>query len=158
MVSVLDNTFILACYFCMKCFANVLTNAHQTLTCPLSLPVACMFLGAAQQALLLPSLWSPTLLTGWLLWIVLADLLLLIHSCRLHSRGIKASVTVCWQTEKNSASEMSHHLQKLILTKLIGVQMSVKDLHKLGLCSWASWRLRFSDSTERNWCFKCLCE
>ncbi|XP_050922681.1 putative ferric-chelate reductase 1 isoform X2 [Lates calcarifer] len=55
------------------------------------LVAVCVFLGAAQQALLLPSPWSPAVLTGWVLWIVLTDLLLLIHSCRRRSRGNKNS-------------------------------------------------------------------
>ncbi|XP_059182905.1 putative ferric-chelate reductase 1 [Centropristis striata] len=50
------------------------------------LAVACVFLGTAQQALLIPRQRSVALLTGWLLWIVLANLLLLIHSSRLWSR------------------------------------------------------------------------
>ncbi|XP_054478623.1 putative ferric-chelate reductase 1 isoform X2 [Anoplopoma fimbria] len=51
------------------------------------LAVVCVFLGAAQQALLLSSPWSAAMLTGWLLWILLANLLLLMHSYRLRSRG-----------------------------------------------------------------------
>ncbi|CAK6973285.1 putative ferric-chelate reductase 1 [Scomber scombrus] len=51
------------------------------------LAVVCVFLGAGQQALLLPSPWSPIVLTGWLLWIVLADLLLLTHTYTLRSKG-----------------------------------------------------------------------
>ncbi|XP_040921469.1 putative ferric-chelate reductase 1 [Toxotes jaculatrix] len=51
------------------------------------LATVCVFLGAAQQALLLPIPWSPAVLTGWLLWIVLADLLLLIHPCRLRGNN-----------------------------------------------------------------------
>ncbi|XP_029313450.1 putative ferric-chelate reductase 1 [Cottoperca gobio] len=51
------------------------------------LAVVCVFLGAAQQALQLPSPWSAAVLTGWLLWIVLANLLLLIRSYRLRSPG-----------------------------------------------------------------------
>uniref|UniRef100_A0A3B4XG49 Ferric chelate reductase 1 n=1 Tax=Seriola lalandi dorsalis TaxID=1841481 RepID=A0A3B4XG49_SERLL len=46
------------------------------------LSTVCVFLGAAQQALLLPSPWSPSGLTAWLLWILLAELLLLIHRRR----------------------------------------------------------------------------
>ncbi|KAM7390913.1 hypothetical protein PAMA_008895 [Pampus argenteus] len=55
------------------------------------LAAVCVFLGAAQQALLLPSSWSPAVLTVWLLWIVLADLLLLIHSCTLRREGTSNS-------------------------------------------------------------------
>ncbi|KAF1372753.1 hypothetical protein PFLUV_G00251860 [Perca fluviatilis] len=51
------------------------------------LAVGCVFLGVAQQTLPLPSPWSSAVLTGWLLWIVLADLLLQNHSYRLRSRG-----------------------------------------------------------------------
>ncbi|XP_071341666.1 putative ferric-chelate reductase 1 isoform X2 [Trachinotus anak] len=51
------------------------------------LAMVCVFLGAAQQALLLPSPWSPAMLTAWLLWIVLTDLLLLIYPCKLRNRG-----------------------------------------------------------------------
>ncbi|XP_063768568.1 putative ferric-chelate reductase 1 isoform X2 [Eleginops maclovinus] len=51
------------------------------------LAVACVFLGVAQQALLLPGPYSPAMLTAWLLWIVLAHLLLQIHSCRLRRGG-----------------------------------------------------------------------
>ncbi|XP_028289304.1 putative ferric-chelate reductase 1 [Parambassis ranga] len=52
-----------------------------------TLAVVCAFLGPAQQALLLPRPWSLAVMTGWLLWILLADLCLLIHSCRLKTRG-----------------------------------------------------------------------
>ncbi|XP_035474628.2 putative ferric-chelate reductase 1 isoform X1 [Scophthalmus maximus] len=55
------------------------------------LAAVCVFLGAAQQALLLPGPWSPAVLTAWLLWIVLADLLLLVHRCTLGSRGNSSS-------------------------------------------------------------------
>ncbi|XP_035853977.1 putative ferric-chelate reductase 1 isoform X1 [Sander lucioperca] len=51
------------------------------------LAVGCVFLGVAQQTLPLPSPWSSAVLTGWLLWIVLANLLLQNHSYRLRSRG-----------------------------------------------------------------------
>ncbi|XP_074478068.1 putative ferric-chelate reductase 1 isoform X1 [Sebastes fasciatus] len=51
------------------------------------LAVVCVFLGAAQQALLLPSPRAAAALTGWLLWIVLANLLLLVHSYRLRRTG-----------------------------------------------------------------------
>ncbi|XP_051795999.1 putative ferric-chelate reductase 1 [Acanthochromis polyacanthus] len=51
------------------------------------LAAVCVFQGPGQQALLLPSPWSPAVLTGWMLWILLADLLLLIHSCKFRDRG-----------------------------------------------------------------------
>ncbi|XP_029385463.1 putative ferric-chelate reductase 1 isoform X2 [Echeneis naucrates] len=51
------------------------------------LAVACVFLGSTQQALLLPSPWSTAVLTAWLLWIMLADLLILIHSWSFRCRG-----------------------------------------------------------------------
>ncbi|KAF7644850.1 hypothetical protein LDENG_00214640 [Lucifuga dentata] len=51
------------------------------------LAAACVFLGVQQQALLLPTPWSPAVLIGWLLWIVLVDVLLLILSCRLRRSG-----------------------------------------------------------------------
>ncbi|XP_029002278.1 putative ferric-chelate reductase 1 isoform X2 [Betta splendens] len=57
------------------------------------LAVVCLFLGAAQQALLLPSPWSPVVLAAWLLWIVLSDMLLLIHSCTLRSRVPRLNLT-----------------------------------------------------------------
>lgn len=50
-------------------------------------PVACVFLGVSQQALLLPSPSSPAVLAAWLLWTLLAHLLLQIHSCILRREG-----------------------------------------------------------------------
>ncbi|XP_026218519.1 putative ferric-chelate reductase 1 isoform X2 [Anabas testudineus] len=87
------------------------------------LAAACMFLGAAQQALLLPSLWCPALLTGWLLWIVLVDLLLLIHSCRLRSRGNTSDdkeKILFAQLERRQHGEISQVKKTVLVVFLIG--------------------------------------
>ncbi|KAM4606162.1 putative ferric-chelate reductase 1 [Polymixia lowei] len=55
------------------------------------LAVVCVFLGFHQQALLLPCRWSTGVLTGWLLWIVLTDLVLLLYSHTLRKRGNNSS-------------------------------------------------------------------
>ena len=43
------------------------------------LSIPDVFLGAAHQVLLLPSPWSPAVLTEWLLWSMLVDQLLVIQ-------------------------------------------------------------------------------
>ncbi|XP_008297813.1 putative ferric-chelate reductase 1 isoform X2 [Stegastes partitus] len=82
----------------------------------------CVFQGPTQQALLLPSPWSPAALAGWLLWILLADLLLLIHSCRFRSRGTSEDKEglLCAQLEKQQHGEISKVKKIVLLVFLAG--------------------------------------
>ncbi|XP_051266202.1 putative ferric-chelate reductase 1 isoform X2 [Dicentrarchus labrax] len=85
------------------------------------LAAACVFLGAAQQALLLPSPWSPVVLTGWLLWIVLVDQLLLIHSYSLRRRGNSNSdETEIIHSESQQPGKMSKVKKMMLVVFLIG--------------------------------------
>nr|XP_046227921.1 putative ferric-chelate reductase 1 [Scatophagus argus]XP_046227922.1 putative ferric-chelate reductase 1 [Scatophagus argus] len=88
------------------------------------LAAICVFLGSAQQALLLPSPWSPAVLTGWLLWIVLVDLMLLIHSCRLRSRAKSSSDDkeniLFAQSDTQLNGEISKVKKMVLLVFLIG--------------------------------------
>ncbi|KAM9337350.1 putative ferric-chelate reductase 1 [Symphorus nematophorus] len=87
------------------------------------LAVVCVFLGAAQQALMLPSPWSPAVMTGWLLWIVLADLLLLIHSCRLRRRGGSSEDKeniLSAQLEMQQHGEISKFKKMVLVVFLLG--------------------------------------
>ncbi|TKS88092.1 putative ferric-chelate reductase 1 [Collichthys lucidus] len=88
------------------------------------LAAVCVFLGVAQQALLLPSPWSPAVLIGWLLWIVLADLLLLIHSYTHRSRGNRNSDDkeniLFAQSEKQQRGEISKVKRVVLLVFLAG--------------------------------------
>ncbi|XP_071780167.1 putative ferric-chelate reductase 1 [Centroberyx gerrardi] len=88
------------------------------------LAVVGVFLGAGQQALLLPGPWSPAVLTGWLLWIVLTDLLLLIHSHRVRTRGNdsaedKESILFA-QLESQRHGEVSKFRKIVLMVFLIG--------------------------------------
>ncbi|XP_034998905.2 putative ferric-chelate reductase 1 isoform X2 [Hippoglossus stenolepis] len=82
----------------------------------------CVFLGAAQQALLLPSPWSPAVLTGWLLWIMMVDLLLLIHQCRLRgnsSSDDKENISFA-QLDRLQHGEISKVKKMVLVVFLIG--------------------------------------
>ncbi|KAF3703414.1 putative ferric-chelate reductase 1 [Channa argus] len=85
------------------------------------LAVVCMFLGASQQALLLASLWSPAMLTGWLCWIALADMLLLIQSSRLRSRGNKSDdKDILFAQSERQYGENSQLKKMVLVVFLIG--------------------------------------
>ncbi|CAB1456995.1 unnamed protein product [Pleuronectes platessa] len=86
------------------------------------LATVCVFLGAAQQALLLPSPWSPALLTGWLLWIMMVDLLLLIHQCRLRGNSScddKENISFA-QLDTLQHGEISKEKKMVLVVFLIG--------------------------------------
>ncbi|XP_067434329.1 putative ferric-chelate reductase 1 isoform X2 [Thunnus thynnus] len=89
-----------------------------------TLAALCVFLGAAQQALLLPSPWSPAVLTGWLLWIVLVDLLLLIPSCKFRNKGKSNSEDkeniLFAQLERQQHEEISKIKKMVLVVFLIG--------------------------------------
>ncbi|XP_029934643.1 putative ferric-chelate reductase 1 isoform X2 [Myripristis murdjan] len=88
------------------------------------LAAVCIFLGVGQQALLLPSPWCPAVLTGWLLWIVLADLLLLIHSHRLQTAGHDSTEDrqriVSPQLESQRHGEISTFKKIVLVVFLLG--------------------------------------
>ncbi|XP_034427705.1 putative ferric-chelate reductase 1 isoform X7 [Hippoglossus hippoglossus] len=86
------------------------------------LATVCVFLGAAQQALLLPSPWSPAVLTGWLLWIMMVDLLLLIHQCGLRgncSSDDKENISFA-QLDRLQHGEISKVKKMVLVVFLIG--------------------------------------
>ncbi|XP_041824125.1 putative ferric-chelate reductase 1 isoform X2 [Melanotaenia boesemani] len=85
------------------------------------LAVVCVFLAFNQQLLLLPSPWSPAVLAGWLLWILLADLLLLIHTYRIRSKGSSdTDETDIIMMERQQREEIAKVQKMVLLVFLIG--------------------------------------
>ncbi|XP_058483953.1 putative ferric-chelate reductase 1 [Solea solea] len=88
------------------------------------LAMVCVFLGVAQQALLLPSPWSPAVLTGWLLWIMLTDLLLLIHTYTLRNTGNDDNDDkehmLCPHTETGQQREIPQLKNVVLIVFIIG--------------------------------------
>ncbi|XP_022622491.1 ferric-chelate reductase 1 [Seriola dumerili] len=84
------------------------------------LSTVCVFLGAAQQALLLPSPWSPSVLTAWLLWILLAELLLLVHRRRENSSSDDTENILFSQFEKWQHEEIPTVKTMVFVVFLIG--------------------------------------
>ncbi|KAK1885269.1 putative ferric-chelate reductase 1 [Dissostichus eleginoides] len=84
------------------------------------LAVACVFLGVSQQALLLPSPSSPAVLAVWLLWILLAHLLLQIHSCTLRREGSDRENIWSAQSWRQQPEEKSNAKKIVFVVFLLG--------------------------------------
>ncbi|KAK5877934.1 hypothetical protein CesoFtcFv8_025393 [Champsocephalus esox] len=84
------------------------------------LAVACVFLGVSQQALLLPSPSSPAVLAAWLLWTLLAHLLLQIHSCTLRSEGTDREHILSAQSWRQQPEEQSNVKKMVFVVFLLG--------------------------------------
>ncbi|KAJ4925459.1 hypothetical protein JOQ06_018189 [Pogonophryne albipinna] len=84
------------------------------------LAVACVFLGVSQQALLLPSPSSPAVLAVWLVWTLLAHLLLQIHSCTLRREGSDREHICSAQSWRQQPEEKSNIKKIVFVVFLLG--------------------------------------
>ncbi|KAF3836483.1 hypothetical protein F7725_029041, partial [Dissostichus mawsoni] len=76
--------------------------------------------GTAGQALLLPSPSSPAVLAVWLLWILLAHLLLQIHSCTLRREGSDRESIWSAQSWRQQPEEKSNVKKMVFVVFLLG--------------------------------------